>query len=212
MNRIVLLFVMVLLIATEGIAQFRISLSLSAGCDENSHKYYSPVNYLKFEDAKTDYNLGLSLGYRLSDIVRARMEFQYATLNYGHQFLNSIELSKSEMTLNTLSFNPKVDFKFFTFSNFNFYLTTGLRFEYVLNADQETMRTDGEVSEYNYISTDYDDSWIGIGGGLILKYNVSKHLGIIASPEYNYYFNKIYYKNDGTLKRCSANMGIEWIF
>ena len=211
MIRVALLF-LVLLTSFQGFSQSRFTVNLSAGCDQNINKYYSPPNYLKFENNKDDYNLGVDVGYRLADKFRVRMEFQYGKMSYGHSYGASSDLTKSEMTLTTLAFNPRLDYRIVQFGEFDLYLTTGLRLEYVTDDDQESVRTDGEISTRNYIAMDYDDKLSGMIGGAILKYNFTEHLGLTFSPEYTYFFDQLYSENDGNLQRFSTKVGIEWTF
>ena len=211
MKKGLLLFVC-LFFMLSGFAQSRWSVNLNAGCDYNINKYYSPYNYKKFENSKEDFNLGLNVGYRLADWVRFRMEFKYNEYSYGHYFTSTSDLLKSEMTLSNLDFNPMIDFRVMSFNKFEFFLTTGLRLEYTIDDEQETLRTDGEMSTLKYIPMDYDDKMSGWTGGAILKYNLSKHLGITFTPEYTLFFDRLYSENDGQMQRFSTNVGIEWTF
>lgn len=207
-----ILFSFLVLLSFGGAAQSRFSVNLNGGLDYNINKYYNPNTYKKFENGKTDFNLGLDVGYRLGDNFRFRIELKYAELSYGHYYLSNSDLLKSEMTLSNMNINPRMDWRIWTLGSFDFFLTTGLRLEFGLDAWQESLRTDGAVSTNKYISTDYDDNMSGLIGGGIMKFNLSKHLGITFAPEYTLFFDELFQRNNGVLQRFSTNAGIEWTF
>lgn len=207
-----ILFFVFLLTSISGFSQSRFFLNLNGGCDYNFNKYYSPNGYTKFENSREDFNLGLDAGFRFTDWIRFRMEFKYVEYSYGHFFNSTSDLMKAEMTLSNLDFNPMLDFRVLSAGKFEFFLTSGFMLEYVVGNEQETYRTDGEMSSMNYIPMDYDDTMTGWTGGMIFKYNLFKNIGVTFTPEYTQFFHKLYEENDGNLQRINTNVGIEWTF
>lgn len=201
-----------LLFSLAGFSQSRFSVNVSGGIDKNYNKYYSPNGYTKFEDAKTDYNYGLDLGYRLSDWFRARVELRFNEYSFGQKPLSTVEILQTELTLNTMAFVPRLDFRLVNVGKFELFVSPGIRFEYVTNANQESLRSDGEISDRNYISTSYNDGMSGFTGGAILKYNINKHLGLTLNSDYTLFFDKLYEKNDAAMQRLSGGLGVEWTF
>ncbi len=197
------------LCAFPGFAQTRFFINLNGGLDYNFNKYYTPNTYEKFEDGRTDFNLGLDLGYRFSDKVRFRLESRYVQYSFGQE--NSI--LKSERTLYNVAFNPRLDFRVWSLKKFELFLSPGLRLEYVITSDGETNYANGDYSRrYVLVKSDYRDKNSGFTGGAIFKYNYNNHLGFTLSPDYTFFANKVYEKNSGSLQRVSLNAGIEWRF
>jgi hypothetical protein len=192
--------------AIPGFTQSRFFIGLSGGLDFYSNKYYTPNNYEKFEDGKTDFNAGLDLGYRFSDVTRFRLEFRYSEYSFG-QRSGTLE---SEMSLFNLDVNPRLDIRVWSLKKLELFLSPGFRLEYVLDSDEETVWTNGTTSSTNYVDKDYNDKIQGFIGGAILKYNFTKHLGVTLSPDYTLFFDKLYDRNDGSLQRFNINVGIEW--
>ncbi|OFX33232.1 MAG: hypothetical protein A2W90_03450 [Bacteroidetes bacterium GWF2_42_66] len=201
-----------MLFSLVGFSQSRFFVNLNGGLDFNTNKYFSPNGYEKFEDGQTDFNYGLDLGYRLNDWFRFRLEFGYNEFSYGQRPSSTVDILETEMTLNCMDINPRLDFRVWNKNKFELFLSPGLRLEYVMNADQESIRADGAISTRNYISTDYKDAMSGFVGGVIFKYNLTKHLGFTLSPDYTVFFDKLYDKNDGALQRFNTNFGVEWTF
>lgn len=201
-----------LLLSLAGFSQSRFSVNLNGGIDKNFNKYYCPNGYSIFEDGKTDFNYGLDIGYRLTDWFRARLEFRYNEYRFGQEPLSSVDILQTELTLSNMDINPRLDFRVWNKNKFELFVSPGLRLEYLLNADQESIRSDGEISTKNYISTSYKDAMSGFIGGMILKYNFTDHLGLTLSPEYTFFFDKLYDKNNAAMQRFNTNLGIEWTF
>jgi hypothetical protein len=192
-----------------GFSQSRFFINLNGGLDFNSNKYYTPNGYEKFEDGKTDFNVGLDLGYRFSDKVRFRLVSGYNEYSFGQRN----DALKSERNLYNLAFTPRLDFRVWSAKKLELFLSPGLRLEYVITSDGETWYTNGDYSKRDvYVKSDYRDKNSGFTGGAILKYNYSDHLGFTLSPDYTIFANKVYDKNSGTLQRFSMNLGVEWRF
>jgi len=196
----------------SGFSQSRFFVGMNGGLDFNSNKYYAPNGYEKFENGKTDFNLRLDLGYRFSDIPHFRLGFSYNEYSFGQRPLTAGDISESEMTLRNLGIIPRFDFRVWSFKKLELFLSPGMRLEYGLDAGQETLRSDGTTSDHKYIKSDYKDKMSGLVGGALLKYHITNHLGAVLSPDYTYFFDKLYEKNDGKLQRFNVNLGVEWRF
>ncbi len=197
------------LCAFSGFTQSRFFVNLNGGLDYNFNKYYTPNNYEKFENGRTDFNAGLDLGYRFSDKVRFRIESRYVQYSFGQKS----STLKSERTLYNVAFNPRLDFRVWSLKKFELFLSPGLRLEYVITSDGETNYANGDYSRrYVLVKSDYRDKNSGFTGSAIFKYNYNSHLGFTLSPDYTLFANKVYEKNSGSLQRMSVNAGIEWRF
>jgi hypothetical protein len=198
-----------LLGTASGFAQSRYFINLNGGLDFNSNKYYTPNNYTKFENGRTDYNVGLDLGFRFSDKYRFRLESRYVQYSFGQES----SALKSERTVYNLDFSPRLDFRVWSNSKFELFLSPGLKLEYVITSDGETRYANGDYTRRTvYVNSDYRDKNSGIVGGAIFKYNYNKHLGFTLSPDYSLFAHKVFEKNDGSLQRFNVNAGVEWRF
>lgn len=200
------------LCATSAFPQSRFFVNLNGGIDSNSNKYYAKNGYEKFENGKTDFNAGLDLGYRFSDKARFRLGFNFNEYSYGERPVTAGDIVESEMTLSNLDIIPRFDFRIWSLKKLELFFSPGIRLEYTLEGNQESLRSDGTISDHNYIKSDYKDKMSGFVGGALLKYNVTKHLGAVLSPDYTFFFDKLYDKNEGNLQRFSVNLGVEWRF
>jgi len=116
------------------------------------------------------------------------------------------------MTIRCIHLNPMLDGRLLTFKKFDFYITTGYRFEWVVDNDEESIKSGGATTSSHYLDKSFESSNGGPYGGVIVKYNAGKHLGITFEPGYTYYLKELYYQNDGNFQRFSANIGIEFTF
>ena len=205
------IFVFFVLLSGMVFAQSRFTVNLNGGFDFNSNKYYNANGYSKFENGQNDFNFGLDLGFRFSKLVRARIEVRYTELSYGQRPTSPADILETEMTLSNMDINPRLDFHFYTYKKFDFYLSPGLRFEYIVNSNQKSEKSDGTISRRNYISTDYNDRYSGFIGGAIVRYNLTKRLGFTFAPDYTIFFNHIYEQSDKTMQRFNANLGVEFV-
>lgn len=206
-NLIILLF---LLLSVAGFSQ-RLSVGINGGFDKNFNKYYDENNYSSINTGKIDFNGGVNVAYRLGSWLRFRVDFKYSEYAYGREpSSSSSEIKETILHAYHLGFTPRFDFLVWKKNEFELYLSPGLYFEYLLDVDQISIRSDGSNSYRHYISTDYRDTMTGVVGGAMLKYNLTDHIGLTFSPDYTLFFDELYEENDALMQRISANFGIEW--
>lgn len=203
------LFVTVLPFA--GFSQSRFFVNLNGGIDFTANKYYNYNNYEIFQNSGAEFSYGADLGFKFSDKVRFRVESRFGSYSYG-QYYSGTDLEKTEMTLDYFDINPRLDFRVFSRGRFEVFVSPGLRLEYISNSDQESIKTDGSVSNGNYVSSAYAESMSGLIAGGVMKYSLNKHLGFTLSPEYTLFFKKLYEKNDDAVTRFSTRFGVEYNF
>ncbi|PTN09924.1 outer membrane beta-barrel protein [Mangrovibacterium marinum] len=198
-------------IPVVGFSQSRFFVNLNAGWDHTTDKYYNYNNYEFFDNDGNEYSYGASVGMNFSDVVRFRLASVLGQYSYG-QYYSGSNLLKTTMTLKYFSISPYFDFRVWTKNKFELFLSPGLKLEYISDSDQETAKTDGSVSDGNYVSNSYADKMAGFAGSAILKYSFNKHLGVTLTPEYTLYFKQLYEQNDSNMKRFSTRLGVEWHF
>ena len=188
-------------------------ISIGGGYDYNLNKYYNENGYSKFEGT-LDFSTGLNLGTTLGKRIRFRTGVNYAQFTYGRNPRDpQVFISESNMRISSVNFNPVLDGGIFISEKFNLYLYAGYRFEWVVDRYEESIiRETGKTIETSFIDHDYNTSYNGPMGGVILKYNAGKHLGFTVEPSYTYFLEEFYYQNSGNLQRISVNIGIQWQF
>ncbi len=210
------ILVFCMLFSGMAFSQSRFTGSVSGGYNFDINSYYNENGYKKYENANIDFNVGIDAGFRFSKLVRLRVEMRYSENSYGRKMISSStgeEVNyRTESTLNNLDINPRLDFRVFSFNKFDFYLSPGIRLEYVLNQNQNSYKPDGSSSNRNnYIKTNYNNSLSGAVGGVLMRYNVNKRVGITFAPDYTIFFNKLYDSSDKTMMRINANIGVEFV-
>ncbi|MDR1780159.1 MAG: hypothetical protein LBR50_05440 [Tannerella sp.] len=195
-------------------AGHRWSVNLHGGPDFNWDKYYSNNEYLQIANPGFDYNVDLSLILRVTNTVRFRIDGGYSEMSFGwkpNPEHGAYAFRKAEMSLFLLNFAPRVDVKLLTLGNFDMFVSPGFFQEFVLGNDQLTTKTDGTTSwRSSYVKTDYHRHTAGAVLGAVVKYNVTRHLGLTFNPDYIRFMNKLYKKNSGDMQRFRLNLGVEW--
>ena len=189
------------------------SNSLGGGLDYNYNVYYDYNNNQKFQ-VNQDFNFDVNGAFQLGNKLRLRLEVDYSNFSYGQRYYfekpSDNTVVKSEITIHNLSLTPRVDYKLVVVNKFDVFVSSGFKFEMNLGSDEESQTSGGKVYSSSHISTDYDHFMQGIAGGLLLKYNLSKHLSVNLAPDYSFYLQKFYDQSEGNLQRISVNLGIEW--
>lgn len=194
-----------------GFSKSRFLINLNAGWDYTANKYYNYNNYSFFDQDGGEFSFGADLGYKFSDIVRFRIESRFGKYSYGQEY-SGTGLLKTTMDLKYFDINPHLDFRVWNKDKFEFFVSPGLKLEYISDSNQETELSDGTVSDGSYVSSAYAGNMAGFVGSAILKYNITSKLGVTLTPEYTLFFKKLYEKNDNSMTRFSTRLGIEYTF
>lgn len=195
-----------------------ISLGASGGIDYNFNTYYTNGNYPDKYVLAPTYNAGLDFGVRLSPSFRLRVEFKYNTMGFGAYYHASGEVTsttpeKFVLWMYRLGFGLRLDYRFLTIGKLDVLFTPGLRFEYRLYDYEKTTYINGNEKSTSYLNEwDYTHTLSGGTAGLMFRYNLNDHWGITLSPEYTYFFKKLYSQNTANLQRLAINLGVEWRF
>jgi hypothetical protein len=199
-----------------------ISLGISGGIDYNYNTYYTngSSNYSDKYVVTPTYNARADFGLRMGNRCRLRVELNYATMAFGANYQASGEVTstapeKVVLWFYRLGFTGRLDFRFLTIHKLDVLFTPGLTFEYRLYQYEKATYTNGGEKSTNYLYSkdiDYTHKLSGAVGGFIFRYNLNNHWGITLSPEYTYFFKKLYSQNAANLQRVSINLGAEWKF
>lgn len=207
----ILILVAVLAIPFCGFSKSHFLINLNAGWDHTANKYYSYNNYNYFDQDGAEFSWGADLGIKFSDIVRFRVESRFGKYSYGQEY-TGMDLLKTTMDLHYFDINPHLDFRVWSKNKFELFVSPGMKLEYISDSNQKTELSDGSVSDGNYVSSAYADNMSGFVGSAILKYNINSKFGITLTPEYTYFFKKLYTKNDNNMSRFSTRLGVEYTF
>jgi len=200
-----------LISSIAGYSQSAWTVSVGGGLDLYKNKYYSTNIYEKFEDGKLDFYAGLGIGVKINDIVRLRVNCNYGEYSFGVKPKDSsIAFSESEKTLVHLDVVPRLDIKLLTFRKFDLLASPGVDIAYIIDSRNKTILPTGEESKRVYVDSRNKSSYTGALLGAIARYNIDRQFAVTLTPEYTYFFNKLYSKNDGNFQRFRVGLGFEW--
>jgi opacity protein-like surface antigen len=205
--------IIVILFVTPAFSQVDPFINLGAGYDYNFNKYYNENGYIRFENA-TDYNAGGDFGLQLGKNARFHAVFNYVQFTYGKTPRDtSVFYSEAKMRISSLSLTPALDIRVWSHKKLDLYVTAGYLMEWVVDMKETNQLKDGGTTNLILMKKDYNSFISGPAGGIILKYNISKNLGITFEPTYTYFLKKFYEpENDLNLQRISVGIGVEYLF
>jgi hypothetical protein len=188
-------------------------INLGAGYDYNLNKYYEMNQWIMYE-GKTDFHAGGDLGLQMGKNARFHAILNYVQFTYGQTNGDpSEDLTECEMRIGSLSLTPALDIRFWSLKKFDFYASGGYTMEWVVDMKETNQWKDGSTTDKIYMDKNYNSFVSGPTGSILLKYNLSKNLGITLKPSYTYYLKKFYDKNElGNLQRISIGIGVEYLF
>lgn len=210
----IFIFFFACLLSVTAFSQSKFAVSFQGAYDQNSN-YLEDLKKLNTNEIP-DFSGGVNLIYYLGKKFRLRAESDYSNISFTRDYQTDASIDKNvgltKMSINNISLNPHVDYKIFSLGQLDLYGSAGLRFEFTLSDWQRTYNQAGDLLSGKYLLDEINPGEIGGTGGLILKYNISEHLGIQVAPEYTYYFRPLFTMNDNNLQRLSLKAGIEWRF
>ena len=194
-----------------------ISLGLGSGIDYNYNSFNYDGDYPDKYNIKPTYNIGAFFGLRLSPRSRFRVELKYSTMAYGVHYdaagnESSDTPKKFVLWQYNFGFSFRYDYRFLTINKLDVLFAPALKFEYNITDREKTTYMNGDKSNSSLINRDYEHSLSGATAGLIFRYNLNDHWGITMTPEYTYFFKKLYSDNNGDLQRLAVDLGFEFKF
>jgi len=214
--RILLTAAIAILFVIPSFSQVDPFINLGGGYDYNLNKYYERPQWIMFE-GKTDFNAGGDFGLQLGKNARFHAIFNYVQFTFGQTNTDPSEfLEEINMRIGSLSLTPALDIRLWSHKKLDLYITAGYLMEWVVDMKETNLLKDGSTSNTIYkrvIDSNYKKFVDGPTGGLFIKYNISKNLGITFEPGYTYFLKKFYDKQGvGNLQRISAGIGVEYLF
>lgn len=155
MNYKLVVLAMLMIVSLRGLSQTKMSVGVTTGYDQNYCLFqdlpYETLNQLP------DFNVGVDVAWYLGERIRLRGEVKYVNISFTRNFSNPVadyNIDFTKLAVNNLNFNPRFDYRLFSLKKLDFYLTTGLRFEFSMG---DYIRT------YNYAGDNLDTDYVGIG-------------------------------------------------
>jgi hypothetical protein len=209
-----LLVVIFSVMSLSSYAQSNFSWGLSGGYDK-TFNHFTGMNYTN-TDALPDFNFGVDGILKIGDRFRLKAEVHYSNLSftrkYNFESLDDKRIDFSNLAIHNLGLTPKIDYRLASAGKLDIYASAGVKFEFALGKYERSLRADGEQTTKNFITDSYKQTQIGAVGGFVFKYNLSDFTAITLMPEYTYFFDKFYSKNDFDMQRVGVNLGVEWRF
>lgn len=174
--------------------------------DENGF-IYQPVN--------PGFQFGLNLSYLATSRLRPRFELAYVKNSYDMDWGDfNDDFATSRTSLHYLDLNLFADLLLVNRTNWQLFLFTGIRNEFILS--DRYVRTDKngdtEAVRYSFIEEQYPRAISGIAAGTIFRYQVHEQFGITFKPEYTYFLRNFVRVNQKDYQRLGFSIGVEFGF
>lgn len=194
------------------------NLGFYGGVEKGFNNYsLSPNNYgNNFYSNRLSWNIGIDYSLTLTKKWRARTEFRYLQTGYSAdwQDANITVMDETNVKLYDLGLGLHGDYLLLNSPSFVVFVSPGVIWKFTSREDQKNIRQDGSVTyaHYNGIYNEHKGSYLGGSASMILKYNVSKNIGIKLVPEYSVYVWKFIKSNDKIYSAFRTNLGVEFNF
>lgn len=194
------------------------SVGLSYGVDKNFNAFRATANKFgnDFHNDKLYTNATLDLGIYASKKLRFRVESKYVRMGYKADWKNADFPTIKETVVDLYNFAGcfHIDYNVTSIKKLDLSLSAGFKWEFTSDYKFYNKRTDGTTDEGDYynIINEYPSDIYGATLSGILKYNITKHIGITMTPEYTFFFDKFVPTNDKYYQRFSLNAGLEFAF
>jgi hypothetical protein len=195
------------------------SIGINAGLDNNINAYRMNPNLYgnEFSNNKTYQNIALDFGIMAGKNFRFRLEFKYLKNGYKADWAKTTTSSlftESVVNLKNIDINLHLDYLLFSKSKFQLFLSPAFKWEFNYEHEYYNTKSDGTTSNYSYngIFAEYPLDIIGGSLSAIFKYNLTKNIGVILSPEYTVFGRNYVLSNSKLYQRASANFGFEFKF
>ncbi len=203
---------------TKNNLNYASTFGISYGIDDDINAFrLSPNGYGNtFYKATAHYNIGINYGWMISKKVRPRIEINYVNESYGATWENANINSITKTTVNLYNVNLSfhLDYMLVNSNNFQLFVSPALKWEFNVARDEKNILDDGthDWANYNGIIAENLRNNVGASVSTILKYNITKGLGITLTPDYTLFVRKFVPSNDKLYQRLSINLGVEFNF
>jgi len=197
---------------------YAFTIGINSGVDNNINAYRLNPNFFgnNFYNSKIHFNIGLDYGWMVSKKFRPRIELKYVKMSYSVGWDNANIPTIKESTVNLYNFdiNLRMDYLLLNASKFQLFISPALKWEFNVGREEKNIRYDESYNwaNYNGIITENSRNLLGGAISTILKYNITKNIGITVTPEYTLFFRNFVRSNDKCYQRASVNFGVEFNF
>jgi len=195
------------------------TIGINAGMDYNINAYRLNPNLYgnEFSNNKTYQNIALDFGVMTGKNFRLRLVFKYLKNGYKASWVGTTTpelFDESVVNLKNIDLNLHLDYLLLNKGKFQLYLSPAFIWEFNNKHEYYNTKSDGTVSYYSYndIFTEYPTNIIGGAVSAIFKYNITKNIGVILSPEYTIFARNYVLSNTKLYQRVSGNFGFEFKF
>ena len=195
-----LLFILSAISGFSQVDEPTITFGINTGLDHNINAYrFQPYSlgqndfYYTYSPINPQFNVGIDFGVILNKKMRARVELRYVNTQYNLIFDHSHDATpvpahdyfvKSRWTMYNLDFNMHFDYLLYTLKDFEVFASPGLKFEFNEGQFIRTVMGDGSLHNEHFQGMEIGYPTVIAGGALsmILKYNITKHIGFTLTP------------------------------
>ncbi len=197
---------------------YSFTFGIYGGVGENINGYrFNPNIYgNNFYANKLAWNIGVDYSYMATKKLRPHIAVEYLQTYYNTDWVdaNLTDMNKTIVFLFNFGMSLHCDYLLINTTSFQAFVSPGLVLDFVIGSDQKDIRNDGTHgwSNYNNIYDEHHANYMGGALSAILKYNVTKQVGIKLEPEYTLFFRKFEVSNDKAYQRFRVNCGVEFNF
>lgn len=163
-----------------------------------------------------DYSYGLNLSVKLGEKSRLRLggAIEKTGLERDWKVADNTLKQPEKTTLNVfyLDLHLRFDYLLFQHNKLGIYASPGVKTLLSMGDHETTSLTTGKETTSNYLNIHYKRTMAGASMQLLVKYNLTNHLGITLAPDYTYVPAEFYYKCKGNIQQVALTAGLEWNF
>jgi hypothetical protein len=203
---------------TKNRIDYAYTFGINTGINYNINGYRINPNSSgnNFYGSNIQYNIGVDYGMMITKKFRPRFELKYVKMNYYAGWENTDLPLMQESVVNLYNFDIifHMDYLLLNSGKFQFFVSPALKWELNIGREENNLRSDGKDNwkNYNGIISENSRNLLGSSLSTIFKYNITKNIGITATPEYTLFFRNFVRSNDKCYQRSSLNVGVEFNF
>jgi hypothetical protein len=214
----VLIALLPLSIYAQEASRYAYTIGIYGGIDRNINGYRLDPNAYgnNFYSPSILWNAGVDYGLMVTDKLRPRIEFRYLQQRYkvGWENGNISTMKESVVYLYNFDVNFRLDYLLLNKPRFHVFASPALKWEFTSGKDEKNIRKDGthNWANYNGIINENPGNLFGGAVAAVLKYNITKYIGITCTPEYTVFVNKYVKSNRKLCQRTNLGFGVEFNF
>jgi len=168
-----------------------------------------------FYDVPQQYTLGINFSAFVADNQRIRIGVDYGEMYYGINWPDEDQIDVTRVRMYNIGAKFNYDYKIYELKKLQVFASPGLVAQFVIADQSRSTREDGSYTyaDYKYCPDgEYPTSNIGFDASVLLKYKVTKSIGVTFNPFYDIFFVKFDDDNSSPYMRYGGILGVDYTF